>query len=206
MIESAALGHLNLWKTNGRMYESSRITVQILLALTLISTGCTPDKHASVPVSIKQQPPYSYQGRIERIWGGDNFEIVDNGKLHFAYMRGIVTPKPGQNFHEESKLILRQLSRQQRTTIHVIDRDEWKREICDVTITDKKTQVICDPALELIKNGLGWYDQSDGPYADDYRNAELEAREKQIGIWSHPSPVAPWDYWQLKVKQIQSEQ
>ncbi|QEG24269.1 thermonuclease family protein [Mariniblastus fucicola] len=196
------------------MYVLRRIPVQnlILIAAGLLFVGCSAESHSSIPVSVQQPPPFSYSGRIGRIWGGDNFEVVENGKLHYAFIRGIDTPEPGQPFHEEAKRMLRQLAKSKRTVIHVLKRDEWKREVCDVRITnfditDEFTantsgESDVDPALELLQSGLAWFDQTDGPYAESYRNAEATAKEQGLGLWSQPNPVAPWEFWQQQVMQI----
>ena len=136
------------------------------------------------------------------MWGGDNFEIVSNNFIHYAFIRGIDTPEPGQPFHDEAKWTLWRLAENKQTNVHVIDRDAWKREICDVTINDPTTNTIVDPAFELLNSGLAWYDLSDGPYAERYRNAQAEAKEKGIGIWSESDPVPPWEFWEQNVKSI----
>ena len=139
------------------MYESSRITVQplILLAVFLVChcVGCNGEDHSLVPVSIAKSPPYSYSGHIERVWGGDNFEVIDNGQLHYAYIRGIVAPKPGQTYYDESRALLRQLSLRSKTTVNVFDRDDWKREVCEVEIKDSETGEIIDPLTSCFARG-----------------------------------------------------
>jgi endonuclease YncB( thermonuclease family) len=182
------------------MYESNRILVQMFCIVMTVFAGCSND--SSVPVSIKQQPPYSYQGDIGRMWGGDNFEIVSNNFIHYAFIRGIDTPEPGQPFHDEAKWTLWRLAENKQANVHVIDRDAWKREICDVTINDPATNAIVDPAVELLNSGLAWYDLSDGPYAERYRDAQAKAKEKGIGIWSESDPVPPWEFWEQNVKSI----
>lgn len=186
------------------MYESKQVPVHLLLVVMALSIGCQFGKDESVPVSIKQPPPYSYQGKIGRMWGGDNFEVIENGKIHYAFMRGIDTPELSQHCHEEAMSMMKQLARHKVTSIHVIDRDPWKREVCDITIKDPKTQVELNPAIELLENGLAWYDQSDGPYAEKFRDAEASAKEKEIGIWSQSNPVPPWEYWEQQMKELEN--
>lgn len=184
------------------MYASKLATVHILFLLLALSAGCNSGRHSSVPVPINVQPPYSYSGRIGRIWGGDNFEVVDHGKLHYAFVRGIDAPEPGQPFHDESKALLRSLSRHGNTTVNVFDRDDWQREVCEVRTSDPNSDEVTDPAYELLLRGLAWFDRSDGPYAVQYKNAEALAREKKIGIWSQENPIPPWEFWESQVGQL----
>lgn len=183
----------------------NQTSVHLIVLLMAFSIGCQSQKHASVPVSIQAEPPFEYSGRIGRIWGGDNFEIVDNGKLHYAFIRGIDCPEPGQPFYEESKLKLRELCRQRIATIEVVGRDEWKREVCELTVKETSTGETIEPAFELLKCGLAWFDHSDGVWAEAYRQAEQEAKESKVGIWSQPNPTPPWEYWEEQLKQAQVE-
>ena len=147
--------------------------------------------------------PFTYEGHIGRIWGGDNFEVSENGRIHYVLIRGIDTPEPGQKFHDESKAMILYLATRNKMTMNVLERDDWKREVCDLRLTDPKTGEVFDPSLELLKKGMAWFDQSDGPYAEAYREAEALAREKKIGLWSQPNPVPPWEFWERQVEQIQ---
>jgi len=185
------------------MYVTNRILVLPWILLLAVFVSCKGEDHSSIPVSIKAIPPFTYDGRIARIWGGDDFEIVDNGQLHYAYIVGIDTPKPGQSFFDEAKVKLRELTRQRKAIINVIERDELKRELCFVEIVDRETGEVSDPALDLIRFGLAWYDRSEGPHAEKYREAEEVARAEKIGIWSQPNPVPPWEFWEQKMKQFQ---
>jgi micrococcal nuclease len=46
---------------------------------------------------------------------------------------------------------------------------------------------------ELLKQGLAWhYKQYNKD--EEFAKLEQEARKKKIGLWSHPNPVAPWDF------------
>ena len=206
MIEYDNRGYRNRTHTNSQMYESNRIRVQLLILMLAVFIGCNGEDHSSVPVSVQMSPPYSYSGRIGRIWGGDNFEVVDNGKLHYAFIRGVDTPEPGQAYHDEGKAMLRQLARHRKTTVNVFDRDDWKREVTEVRISDPATDEQIDPALKLLQCGLAWFDQSDGPWAEKYREAETLARKEKIGIWSQPNPVPPWEFWEKQVQQIQTSE
>ena len=50
-----------------------------------------------------------------------------------------------------------------------------------------------DVALALVEAGLAWHYKQ---YSSDQvlAAAEIVAREKKIGVWSLPNPVAPWDH------------
>ena len=70
-------------------------------------------------------------------------------------------------------------------------KDRYKRIIAEIILQN-------DTNLnkELVKNGLAWHFKK---YSDsqEYAEIEIDARNKQIGIWSEPNPTAPWD-WRKK--------
>jgi endonuclease YncB( thermonuclease family) len=39
--------------------------------------------------------------------------------------------------------------------------------------------------LELVRRGLAYWDRTQAPTQQDLNQAEAEAREKRLGIWSH---------------------
>jgi len=179
------------------------LVIQALLMLACFG-GCRLDQHSSIPAPTTETPPYTYEGRIGRVWGGDNFEVVHEGKLHYAYIRGIDTPEAGQPFFHEAEDKLEEICRQRRAIIDVVGRDDCKREICDVMIRDPRDGKTYDLALELVRSGLAWHDGNDEPWSERYREAEALAREKKIGIWSEANPTPPWEFWEQQVQQIQS--
>ena len=69
------------------------------------------------------------------------------------------------------------------------DRDGQKLARVYVGEGDKQTDV----NLALVAQGLAWHDKR---YSDDEDLAEAEkaARRDRKGLWSDPSPVAPWEW------------
>lgn len=72
--------------------------------------------------------------------------------------------------------------------------DRYKRLIAEVVLENGENL-----NKELVKNGLAWHFKK---YSESEEYAELEnqARANQIGIWSEPSPIAPWDWRKPKKK------
>jgi endonuclease YncB( thermonuclease family) len=182
------------------MYEKSRLFVRVQFCVLLIAFwGCDSDR-SRVPVPLTETPPFSYQGAVKRIWGGDNFEIEENDRLHFAYMRGIDAPESGQFGHEAAIDLIDKLAKSGTVKIDVINRDQWKREVCEMTFVVAGKEI--DPAMELLEKGLAWFDHSESPRSQRYRDAEAKARDAKIGIWSQPDPVPPWEYWERRNKNL----
>ncbi|MEM9412920.1 MAG: thermonuclease family protein [Planctomycetota bacterium] len=186
-----------------RMYVARRITVHFFMVLAVVAyCGCSQDDHSVVPVPIVKEPPFTYEGTIKRMWGGDNFEVYQGDKVHFAYLRGIDTPKNGQYGYQEAIDWVRAITDGNVATIEVLERDELKREVCKLAVFDRKTNENRDVSIELLENGWAWFDHSEGQYADIYKAAEAKARDAKVGIWSQPDPTPPWVFWEQEMDQL----
>ena len=49
---------------------------------------------------------------------------------------------------------------------------------------------------EMVKNGLAWVYRRycKIPVCEDWLALESEARAEKVGLWSHRSPVPPWEF------------
>ena len=180
-----------------------RFMIVVAATLILAAGGCNggDEPGASVlPVSILPEPPFSYRGKIGRAWGGDNFEVIADNKVHFAWIAGISTPAYGQFGHQLAFERLKELTSNHQVEISVLKRDQWKREVCELRILSQQGDI--DLATTLLKEGLAWSSSNDGSNAERYRELEGQAREKKLGIWSQPNPIPPWEFWEKKNEQL----
>jgi micrococcal nuclease len=46
----------------------------------------------------------------------------------------------------------------------------------------------------ILKVGLAWWYKRYAPADNRLRTLELSARQKKLGLWSHPSPTPPWEW------------
>lgn len=171
-----------------------RLTICVALLLCLVSLGCGPNLKA-IPTPLHDPVEQVLEGRIRRIWGGDNFEFGEAFELHYILIRGVDTPKPGQPFYNEAREFLTKSVRGKTARLEIVGRDELMCEFADVFVLPKNEgDLEKDMGLELIKAGLGWYDGMEFDKADEYREAEKEARFKRAGLWVQENPVAPWEF------------
>lgn len=170
--------------------------MQLVCAMLFgLAIGCEPMRHNSFPPPLKDSAERVLEGHVGRIWGGDNFEIREEMELHYILIRGVDTPKVGQDYYDEAFQLFTKSVRGQKTRVEIVGRDELMREFADVFVLPKKeSDLRKDMGLELIKAGLGWYDGMEFDKAKEYREAEKQAREKKIGLWADPNPVPPWDF------------
>lgn len=163
--------------------------------------GCEDRRLKSLPAPLRGNAEYDLEGRVYRIWGGDNFEFGAVNELHFVMIRGVDTPKPGQPYFDEAKEHLTGLLRRRRTRISIVSRDQMMREFADVFSRPKKSDsgqtadaIETNVGLNLIQHGMGWYDGMEFEGAEAFKQAELEAREARIGLWAQDNPIPPWEF------------
>ncbi len=78
-------------------------------------------------------------------------------------------------------------------------------EVADVFVINADPADIAgdlNVGLELIRQGLGWFDGTEFENSELYQQAELEAKTEKIGLWSEPDPVPPWKFESEKQKAL----
>lgn len=183
---------------------SNQISFSLTLTACLILlglAGCKRPNPKSLPAPLLDELEYELEGRIGRIWGGDSFEFGDINELHCIMIRGVDTPKPGQKYFDEAKAHLEKLARKRIARISIVDRDTMMREFADVHTRPKPVdgaeetdETEINVGLSLIQAGLGWYDGMEFEGAAVFKQAELDAKEKRIGLWVEDNPIPPWDF------------
>ena len=133
-------------------------------------------------------------GTVVGITDGDTITVLakDNSE-HKVRLMGIDAPESKQDFGNESKKALSNYIYQREVTVEYKKQDRYKRKVGKV-ILDK--QDIC---LQMIKDGLAWhykdYEKEQSKTDRDlYRQAELKARESQIGLWQDSQAIQPSSY------------
>ena len=163
-----------------------------LLLIILFSTaGCDGSflGSKSIPAPIAQEFPYEIQtGSIVTIWGGDNFEVMHDGLLHYLVLQGIDSPKPGQEYFRESQKQLDDLITRHYFRVIIYGLDEEKREIARVFVDD------LDVNFEMVRTGAAWFDGKELGDSESFKSAEKEARAKKIGLWKNPDPIHPSEF------------
>ena len=148
------------------------------------------------------------QGKVIKVADGDTITIMDNaGDKHRIRLGGIDAPEKDQPYGEESTQSLLELTSGKTVVIEYEKRDRYKRIIGKVLV-DPPGEVFCmaldcvkkiDAGLEQIKRGLAWhYKKYQGEQSVEDRGtygvAEVEAREKELGLWKNSEPMAPWEW------------
>ena len=129
-----------------------------------------------------------FAAEVERVVDGDTLILRVAEVTYRARLHGVDAPETRQPWGPESTQTLRDLVvGSGPITVEVPDIDRYGRLIvklyADGVYLNRK----------LVARGAAWhytrYDDS-----DELAEAEQAARDRGIGLWSQPDPVAPWEW------------
>lgn len=128
-------------------------------------------------------------GKVVSVADGDTITILDaNKKEHRIRLYGIDCPEKGQPFGAKAKEFTSGQVFGKTVSVTVKDRDRYGRSV-GVAMVGKN-----NVNLALVRAGLAWWYRQYAPQDKTLQGAEQAAKKAEIGLWSQPAPVAPWDW------------
>lgn len=134
------------------------------------------------------------EGVVVKITDGDTVTVLDGSKTQFKVrLAGIDAPESKQDFGQRSRQHLASLVFQKQVRVEWTKRDRYGRIVGKIVV-DRQ-----DINVRLVQAGLAWHykayakEQTPGD-AMLYAEAENRARDKRVGLWADPQPVAPWEW------------
>jgi len=138
---------------------------------------------------------FATDGKVMKVKDGDTV-VIEGGSSLTCRLYGIDAPEKKQPYGPEAKDHLKSLVYHQTVDYQIVDTDRYGRGICRIR---KDGQ---DINLEMVMSGYAWaYVQYlKRPHASEYIDAEREARNKRLGLWSDYNPTPPWEFRKLQRK------
>jgi endonuclease YncB( thermonuclease family) len=136
-------------------------------------------------------------GRVVAVADGDTATVLAAGNQQVRVrLAAIDAPERTQPFGSRSKEALSDLIFGKQVTVQVVDIDRFKRTVGIIVMDDK------DINLEMVRQGYAWvYRQYvvnlPRVQAQQYSDAEREARREKRGLWVDKDPIPPWE-WRRK--------
>ena len=128
-------------------------------------------------------------GKVVSVADGDTITILDANKRQTKIrFHGIDTPETGQPFGTQAKRFTSAKTFGKTVSVIVKDKDSYGRTVGVVMAGNENVN------LALVRAGLAWWYQRYAPNDKSLQSAEQTARKARRGMWSQPSPVAPWDW------------
>lgn len=136
-------------------------------------------------------PPVKKEGLVTAIVDGDTFEMLIGKEKVRVRMNGIDAPERKQDFYNRSRQTLATLCFGKRVVIIQTGHDRYRRVLADVYLGSRQLN------RSMVASGMAWHFRK---YSKDPVLAGLErqARQKKLGLWSQPAPVAPWVFRESK--------
>lgn len=177
----------------------------LLSALTQVACGGggTEEPSADVPTTLeaKASSLCGYEIGAQRLTGlvisvhdGDTVRIRANGSEYSVRLDGIDAPELSQGFGAQSQAALSTLLLNQSVQVAYDKTDQYGR-IVGAVFTQS-----CEYAnLQQVRAGLAWFYRA---YQCElapttraaFAQAEEQAQQGALGLWSQSTPVAPWIY------------
>jgi endonuclease YncB( thermonuclease family) len=146
---------------------------------------------------VKQLANKTFVAKVIGVTDGDTMEILYQQKPVKIRLAHIDAPekRKSQPYSSNAKKALSDLCFGQQVTVHAQKPDRYGRLIA--VVVNEKKQIVNQ---EMVKLGMAWHFKkySHEPIYDSLENV---ARKNKTGLWSAPSPIAPWD-WRKPLKTV----
>lgn len=127
-------------------------------------------------------------GKVVYVYDGDTIQLrTSDNKEYKIRLSGIDAPEYNQNYGKKSKAYLNSLICDKLVNIEVVGMDKYERILAIIFYNNE------DINYKMIKKGYAWHYK----YYDSnqiYAEAEIEAKNKKLGLWQEESPEAPWHF------------
>jgi endonuclease YncB( thermonuclease family) len=161
------------------------------------SFGSDQNRHLTPVLKLGEIPKVGTVAavKVTKVFDGDTFEFQHEGQHYSVRLSGIDAPERTQDFADQARQALRHWTASQFVRIDVLKIDNYKRLVSKVQL--ESGQYSGDVSLRLLEQGLAWHFKryvKDQPVEDrqSYAIAEEKARAANLGLWTNPSPLAPW--------------
>lgn len=138
------------------------------------------------------------QSAEKRIWRGVPVRVIDGDTIRIkrqdeeirVRLYGIDCPEKDLRYSRQVKAFVEEAIDGKTLAVEELYLDRYKRSVCIITVDGRVLN------RELVAAGLAWVYPlycTDKVLCDEWRNDEIQAREKALGIWSLESaPTPPW--------------
>lgn len=141
--------------------------------------------------------PYELSGRIVSVADGDTVTLRAGGRTHRVRLASIDAPeagdrdRPGQPYGKAAGRHLRTLAGDAEVSALCHERDQYDRDVCDLTLPDGTSA-----NQRMVADGMAWANRQGGDkYLRDRGLLDLQeaARQARRGLWAdRQQPVQPW--------------
>ena len=180
----------------------------LIIALCCLSFVAL-DSHAQV-APFKQSIPAMYSlndankqvlqvglvatGKVIGVKDGDTIQILcranNEPKVYNIRLAEIDAPEKHQAYGNKAKQALSDKIFGKEVTVKVASIDRYQRTVAQIYLEERWIN------LEMVAEGWAWQYPSNPPifHSKGIGQAEVQAREKRLGLWADKNPMPPWEY------------
>ncbi len=128
-------------------------------------------------------------GRCVHVTDGDTLTLtLADKRTEKIRLYGIDAPEQRQDYAEEARQKLTELTSGREIRAVVMNRDRYGRAVARV-YADKT-----DVCLAMVSGGCAWHYVIYAPLDIELAEAEALASAQKWGLWHHPHPIPPWEF------------
>ena len=135
----------------------------------------------------------TFTAKVIRVVDGDSVNVISLLEKEELKLRlyGIDAPEWKQAYGKESKDALKGLlGTNTEISVNILDKDRYKRLICEIHLNNLDISV----NEWMISEGNAWHYVKYAPDDINLKQAEENARNNKLGLWSAIDPTPPWEY------------
>lgn len=142
-------------------------------------------------VSFASAKTVTHTGTVTRVIDGDTLDLsTPNGTIRVR-LHGIDAPESRQPHGKKSRQYLRDLIHGKTITVISSSKDRHNRVVGKVLFKTESGRTVNVNEL-MVAEGNAWWSKAYAPNDSVLRNAQKHAYANRMGLWYHPSPIAPW--------------
>ena len=134
-----------------------------------------------------------FSARVIRVVDGDSVNVLrlpDKEELKLR-LYGIDAPEWKQAYGKESKDALKELlGPNTEISVEVLDKDRYGRLICELHLDNKDISV----NEWMVSKGNAWHYVKYAPDDVNLQQAQDNAINNKLGLWTIIDPTPPWEY------------
>lgn len=134
--------------------------------------------------------------KVVGISDGDTLTCLQDRKPLKVRLLHIDAPESGQPDGKNAKQALAALAFKKQVQLHATGYDKYGRLLAEVYEGSQNIN------LTLVQQGWAWAYVQTKPL---YKEAELIAKNKRIGLWQNPYPVSPSEWRKLKRTNVEQQ-
>lgn len=135
--------------------------------------------------------------RVVAVQDGDTLTVLVDRRQLKVRLKDIDAPELGQPFGRNARQSLSDLCFGKTAAVEIGGHDRYRRAIAQVTCGGT------DANAEQVRRGYAWIYTRFAPRNSPLYAVEHEARSARRGLWTDPSPVAPWE-WRRNGRQFRA--